>query len=456
MESESSQKPVNARQIYGLPTTIAMIVGIVVGSGIFFKADNILIATGGSVSLGIMLLTLGAAAVIFGSLTIAEFAVRSDNSGGFVDYFDTFVGQRFGAGFGVFQTLVYYPAIQVVVGWASIIFLSLLLNIELTLEQQVIGAGVLTLVLTALNYLSRKLAGNFQNLATVVKLIPLFVFAAFGIFYTGAQPQVPAGVEVIPAHSVGFGWLASLAPIAFSYDGWPIATTIAPEVRNAKKTMSRALVAGPIIVLIVYLLYFTGITRIAGPEYIMSMGDASVQAAATMIFGSAGAKLIMVFVVIAMVGVCNGVLLGGIRMPQALAERNILFPQSVARLDERYQLSPRSVGIYLLAVLIWMIAHYITQKTNVLNGRDVSEIAIVFSYAIYVVLYSRVFKMYQAGEIKSSFKGVICPLLASLGSAVILIGGLISSPVYIGIEIIICAIFFLLGMKALRQKGQKA
>ena len=57
---------------YGLFTTIAMIIGVVIGSGIFFKSDNILVATNGSIALGVLVFCIAAIAIIFGSLTISD------------------------------------------------------------------------------------------------------------------------------------------------------------------------------------------------------------------------------------------------------------------------------------------------------------------------------------------------------------------------------------------------
>ena len=71
---------------YGLFTAITMIVGIVIGSGIFFKSDNILIATGGSIALGVLVFFIAAIAIIFGSLTISQLASRSSKEGGLIAY----------------------------------------------------------------------------------------------------------------------------------------------------------------------------------------------------------------------------------------------------------------------------------------------------------------------------------------------------------------------------------
>ncbi len=69
---------------YGLFTAITMIVGIVIGSGIFFKSDNILVATDGSIALGVLVFCIAAIAIIFGSLTISQLASRSSQSGGII------------------------------------------------------------------------------------------------------------------------------------------------------------------------------------------------------------------------------------------------------------------------------------------------------------------------------------------------------------------------------------
>ena len=85
---------------YRLPTAIAMIVGICIGSGIFFKSDNILIATGGNVPLGILVFLLGAVGIIFGGLSIGQLAARTAQPGGLIAYAAEFVGPGFTGGVG--------------------------------------------------------------------------------------------------------------------------------------------------------------------------------------------------------------------------------------------------------------------------------------------------------------------------------------------------------------------
>ena len=107
---------------YGLFTAIAMIVGIVIGSGIFFKSDNILVATGGSVALGVLVFCIAAIAIIFGSLTISQLASRSSKEGGLIAYAEEYYNKSTSCAFGWFQTFLYFPTLIAVVSWLESTF----------------------------------------------------------------------------------------------------------------------------------------------------------------------------------------------------------------------------------------------------------------------------------------------------------------------------------------------
>ena len=124
-----------------------------------------------------------------------------------------------------------------------------------------------------LNGLSSKLGGLFQNASTIIKLIPLILIAIAGIIF--GEPSSITSVELSSAVK-STGWIAAIAPIAFSFDGWIVSTSIGHEVRDSKRNLPKALIIAPISILIVYLLYFVGISIYVGPETIMSIGDAHV------------------------------------------------------------------------------------------------------------------------------------------------------------------------------------
>ncbi len=415
---------------YGLFTAITMITGVVIGSGIFFKADNVLGYTNGNVLLGIVIFFIAAIAIVFGCLAISQLATRTDKPGGLIAYTEEFVGIGPSCAFGWFQTFLYLPTLAAVVSWVTGIYISQLFGLEYTLERAtLIGLGSLTF-LFIVNALSAKLGGYAQNASMIIKLIPLFVIAVAGILLGKPGELINEGVQGFSQATASGGWIAAFAPIAFSFDGWIIATSICGEIKNSKRNLPLALAISPLVILLVYVMYFVGITSFIGADTILKQGDASVFTAATKLFGDLGAKIILIFVVISVLGTVNGITLGFIRMPYSLALRNMV-PGSAWLKKENDRLNGMPVNSAVLAYLlslVWMAVHYITQKLE-MRG-DVSEIAIGVSYLNYIALYFAVMRLAKAGEIKGIGKGYIIPILATVGSLVI-ISGSVSHPLFV-------------------------
>ncbi|MEG1636914.1 MAG: amino acid permease [Cellulosilyticaceae bacterium] len=406
---------------YGLFTAIGMIVGIVIGSGIFFKSDNILVATGGSISLGVLVFCLAAVSIIFGSLSIAELASRTSKAGGIITYAETSYGPAAGCAFGWFHTFLYYPTLIAVVSWVTGIYTCILFGLEGTLEMQVGIGFAVTITLFIVNVLSAKLGGYIQNGATVIKLIPLIIMAIAGL--TLGDPSSITISDVTQMQSTG--WIAAIAPIAFSFDGWIIATSISHEIKDAKKNLPLALIFAPIFILIIYVLYFIGISIFVGPENVMALGDAHVDSAAITLFGASGAKLILVFVIVSIMGTVNGLIMGMTRLPYSLAIRE-MFPKSeyVAKVNSNLGMPVISAVVAFVICIFWTGMHYFTQKFGLLPNSDISEISITINYVGYIILYVYVFKLGRQGEIKGIWRGVINPILATLGSLMILFGSM--------------------------------
>lgn len=219
--------------------------------------------------------------------------------------------------------------------------------------------------------------------------------------------------------------------------------------------MPLALTIGPLIVLGVYLVYFLGLNNLLGSEFIMSMKDSAVNTAGNILLGPNGATIINVFVIISILGVVNGLTLGSLRVPQTLASKNMLpASERIERINQRIQLSWGSCAISFALSAFWMVIHYITQKLGILKG-DISDIAIVFSYACYALLYVKVIRMKLSGEIKSAFKGIICPVFALMGSAIIVIGGVVSNPLYVPVFMAFCFLVGVIGHMYNRHRNKE-
>ncbi len=427
------------RRGYGLFTTIAMIVGIVIGSGIFFKSDDMLGYTGGNVGLAVLVFCIAAFTIVFGCLTFSQLAALTDKPGGVITYANEFVGKRWASMFGWFQIFIYYPTLTVLISWVVGIYVSLTMGWEMDFWRFFVIGLIWFFICFGYNILSAKIGGWFQEASVIIKLIPLFAIAIGGLVFGDpiAAIQNPSP-EAIQATKT-LGWVAAIGPIAFSFDGWVVSMAVAHEVKNSRRNVPRALVAAPLFVLAAYLMYFLGITGYLGVEQVMELGDASVATAAENLIGPTFASIIYIFVTISVMGTVNGVILGYIRLPYSLALRNAIpFSNSLKKVNPKLNMPVNSAFFAIAISGVWWVIHWIQNEYHLLINGDIAEIAISVSYLLYIILYYQVFRLWRERKVKGVWYGVICPLFATLGSLFVLIGGL-TNPQFI-IFVIICMI----------------
>jgi APA family basic amino acid/polyamine antiporter len=425
MESVQTRK-------FGLLTTIAMIAGIVIGSGIFFKTAEILSAVGGNVILSSLGWILGAAGIIFGGLTIATYAKKEDTVGGIITYSEMAWGKTMGYLAGWFQVVFYYPALTAIISWVAAAYILVLFGApgpfstgEFTPFSWALSV-FLMVVFFLFNSFATKKAGQFQSAALIIKVSVLVVLALLGLFL--GNP-----VESVSAASTGGtmgGLFIALIAIGFAYDGWLVAPSIAHEIKNPKRNLPLALTFAPIIIMLIYLAYTIGITSVLGADRVMELGNAAVGEVATRFFGEYGPRFVYVGVVISILGTFNGLILGYIRLPYALALRNeIPFSKSLAVVNKKYDIPLASALTTFGISLVWLFLHFMA-TTGVIdygimlfNGLEIDGLPIVLTYVFYVILYVGVIKRAKVEKL-STLNGYIFPILAIAGAFLIIYGGL--------------------------------
>lgn len=432
---------------YGLFTAITMITGIVIGSGIFFKADDILKYANGNIFLGVIIFSVAAIAVVFGALTISQLAIRTDKPGGLVSYAEDFVSVGTATVFGWFESFLYLPTLCAVVAWASGIYVSQLMGFtDFSVQRNTLIGFIAVTFFYLMNTLSAKLGGFFQNGSMIIKLIPLVLIAVLGLaFGHPAAEMNAASGEAFKSSVKTLGWLGAFGPIAFSYDGWIVSTSICHEIKNSKKNLPIALSVAPVGVLVVYLAYFLGLSSYLGADKILELGDNSVFEAASGLFGSFGAKLVLVAVVISILGTVNGVCLGLVRLPYSLALRNMM-PASKIFKKESKALGGMPVYSSLLSyclTVIYLMIHntFASSKNEFVANLDISEISICVLYLLYIILYVAVIRLCKQGKIRNKFLGYVAPVLAIIGSMIIFSGAVVKTSFIIYAAV--CFVFLL-------------
>lgn len=415
---------------FGLFTSISMIAGIVIGSGIFFKTDDILIATSGNVVQGIFLWLLGAIGIIFGGLSVSEYARQSESAGGLITYCEMAWGKLWGFLAGWFQIIFYFPAIIAVLSYISAVYLGLLFGINDPLDPRIWIMGLLVMVaFFFINIVQTMFASKIQNIGMVVKIGALVLLSVIGM--TMGDFSNITNHTVVPQEPNLF---AGLIACAFAFDGWFVAPSISHEIKNPKRNLPLALIIAPILILVVYLAYFIGINVMLGPELVMSLGDGSVGYIVNQLFGSIGTKIIYLMVVISVMAAVNGLVLGYLRMPYALAIRDE-FPKSewFKKLHPKFDISITSALLGFVVSLVWFVLHGFSQygvKILGLNfsGLQVDNIPVVLTYFFFVSLYIYLIPLHIK---KKEWLKLIAPILGTLGAILVIYGGMSQANAFI-------------------------
>jgi len=423
-----SECVLEVKRKYGLVTSISMIVGIVIGSGIFFKSNSVLEHTKGNVGLGVLAFVIAAIAIIFGSLTLAELALRTDKEGGIIAYAEEALGRKGAIVFGWFQSFVYFPSVITMLGFVIGSYICVLMGWPAHLMLQIgIGLAVLSLILV-MNFFSAKYAGYFQNAAVIIKLIPLLTISVVGLFFSNPDFSLLTNFSTMATDT---SWVGAIAPIAFIYDGWSVATNISHEIKDVKRNLPLALIIAPLFVLAVYLMYFIGLSFLIGPDQILAAGTEHVNIAMNLIFGPLGSKILLVVIIVSIMGGANGMLLSNTRTLYVLGKNNMMpFSKKLSQISERFNTPTFASVVAIGLITVWSTLHYFTTKYRWLGNSDVSEISVVTVYILFTVLYIYVIHLRRKKIITSNIRGYVIPCMAILGSFIMLYGGM-QSPMFI-------------------------
>ena len=415
---------------YGLLMAICMVVGTVVGSGVFFKAQAILEKTNGDMPLGIIAWIIGGVVMIFCILAFCVMAQRYEKVNGLVDYAEATIGSKYAYMIGWFTTTIYTPAMTSVLAWLTArYFLVFLTSVNpdfqlngdpVTGSETFLLAGFILIFVFAVNTVSSKLAGKLQISATFIKLIPLLLMAVVGTIYGLTHSLDNEPVSILASN---FGTSAgNISPLfgavvatAFAYEGWILATSINSEIKNSKKNLPIALVAGGIIIVAIYLFYYIGIAGGASVDILRTEGTAP---AFVKVFGNVFGNILNLFVSISCLGTLNGLLIGCIRGMYSLAVRDMGPKVKLMRqVDPASGMPSNSCIVGVVIVAAWLVYFY---GANLVGtpwfGKfsfDSSELPIITIYALYIPIFIQ-FMRKEKGL--SAVKRFILPVLGILGS----------------------------------------
>jgi basic amino acid/polyamine antiporter, APA family len=386
----------------GLTSAIALVMGNMIGSGIFIVTADIARLVG-SPSLLIATWIVTGVMVVGGALAYSELAAMMPRAGGQYIYLREALGPLWGFLYGWTLFLVIQTGTIAAVGMAFGKFLGVLVpavspshwlihfahvplihvgpvrmgDLDVGLNTQNAVAILVVLFLTGINILGVKTGAAVQVVLTTAKAILLLSLIVLGIFI-GRNPQAIAsnfgahfwhdsGWQVLHAVHIGTGasiaavgsitivMLAQVGPL-FSTDAWNNVTFAAGEVRNPQRTLPIALVIGCAAVIALYILTnfaYLSVLPLAGTKNALSVVNRGIQHASEdrvatamieQVFGSIGAKIMAGAILVSCFGAANGLILAGARVYYAMA-KNGLFFRGAASVHPKYRTPARSLVI---------------------------------------------------------------------------------------------------------------
>ncbi len=404
---------------YTLPVAIAMVVGTVIGSGIFFKAEAVLKGTGGNLGIGILAFIIMGIVMIISACTFGIVAQSHEGVDGLVGFAKASCGKTYSYYVGWFMAVVYYPSLVGVLCWLPARYFGVLIGWEDPTSGPVMTLAIFFMVVTYLmNALAPKLAGKFQISTTIIKLIPLLLMAVVGTIVGLSNGQINYNFANVVDPSVAplAGLFGGVVSLSFAFEGWICATSIGSELKDSKRNLPKALLIGTVIVAVVYVVYYIGLSGAIDSATLMANAQSGAKSAFMNVFGQVGGIAIFAFVSISCWGTCNGLMMAVTRGMYDLAadgenEKLAMF----RNIDPTTNMPTNSTVFGIFVSGLWLVYFYGANLTAGWFGPfcfDSSELPIITLYALYIPIY---FSLMKRKDL-SAFRGKVMPILATLCS----------------------------------------
>ena len=441
MEKENNE----LRRSLGFGSAISIVIGTIIGSGIFFKQASILDSAGSS-TMAIAAWIFGGVITLTAGLTIAEIGAQMPYTGGLHVYVENLYGRICGFLAGWMQVIVYGPAIIASVAGFMSIMITNLFGID---AKWRIPVALITIIAIGLmNFLENNVAAAFSVITTIGKMIPIAAIIIFGLFW-GHQDALGQTVSEVNRSTGGFG-VAVLATL-FGYDGWILIANLGGEMKNPQKLLPKAIILGISSVLVIYTLITIGIFRFIPANMIHSLGENTTSYLATKAFGEIGGKLLSIGIIISMMGTLNGKIITFPRIVYAMARRGDLpFSRLLSYVTPKGK-SPIIATVFIIILATIMMLFF--------DPDHLSDLCVFTIYCFYLMTFFGIFILRKKNN-KRPFSTPLYPLVpivAIAGGLFVLISELFNDPagVLLFVSIVVIGLPVLYVVKRMDSKRLK-
>lgn len=403
----------------GFLPALAIVIGSVIGSGVFFKAQAVSANTGDE-SLAMFAWFLGGVITICAGMTAAEVAAAVPKQGGMIAYIRYAYGDLWGFIVGWVLTVIYIPATMAALGSIFATQAVALMGLD---EGLTVPVAILTIVfLTLVNFIGARASGLIQTFATIAKLVPIGIIIVVGLINGGTETvslfPVQAGEDVEMTAALG----AALLGTMFAYDGWITVGTIAGEMKNPSRDLPRAIIIGLSVVMSVYLLINFVYYKYATVAE-LAASDTPAALVAGRMFGEAGATLITIGILISVFGALNGYVMTSMRIPYVMGKtKQLPFSDKFASLSKNG--IPVFAGLYMMVMATIFVIFF--------NFNRLTDMVTFMIWIFYIMIFIAVFILRKREpELVRPYKVPLYPVLpvvAILGGLFIVLSMVVNNP----------------------------
>src|SRR3954469_21296808 len=332
------------RRTLGLTDLVLIVVGTVIGSGIFRVPSAVLQQTGGSVGLSLLVWFAAGILSLLGALTFAEMGAAKPDAGGLYVFIRDALGPlpAFLYGWTMFLVIASGSAATLAVAFKDY------LGAFVTLPP-LAGKGVaiaMIAVVMVINVRGARQGANVQGVATAIKVLAIVVMSAclliFGHGSSGPAGFWPAQWNVSLLTGVGLAMISVL----WAYEGWQYVTFSAGETKDPQRVFPRAIVVATFALIILYVVANIGKIAALGPAGAARSDHVAADASRT-VLGSASGILLSALVLVSIFSAANGLMMTAPRLYYSMARDGVFFAR-LAKVNERF--GTPAAAIVLLAV----------------------------------------------------------------------------------------------------------
>lgn len=368
-------------------TTVAIVIGGIIGSGIFMK-PALMASQLGSPILLLSVWIVAGCITLFGALSNAEVAAMFPETGGQYIFFQKMYGDAFAflygwAAFAVFNTagnasiayvcaqysdyFIHLPKFATSTEHAVFFHLPFIGTIYPLENAGVKALTILIIILfTVINYYSVQYGGALQRILTALKAVAIFILIGSILFSgTGSFQNLFHNAANRPQNgSLVSAFIAAIAGAFWGYDGWNNITFVAGEVQHPQKNIPRSLFLGLFFCIVVYALINLAYIYVLPIENLASSNFVAADAA-TVAWSAIGGAAIALMVILSTVGTTNANVLSTARVTFAMGEQNRWFAWA-GRVQPKYQTPGNALWLNAFWTVILIISGSFDMLTDML------------------------------------------------------------------------------------------